>query len=41
MVFDFLEHNYSNTLIQGHCIPGGPSTNYVACTTARQQLHLG
>jgi poly(3-hydroxybutyrate) depolymerase len=23
MMFDFLEHNYTNTLLAGHCIPGG------------------
>jgi pimeloyl-ACP methyl ester carboxylesterase len=41
MVFDFLEHSYSNAIIAGHCIPGGPPGNYIACTAGGDSLHWG
>ena len=40
MVFDFLEHNYANALIGGHCIPGEPSANFISCTDTNT-LHWG
>ena len=41
MVFDFLEHNYTNALLQGHCIPGEPASNFTACTSGGTTLHWG
>jgi pimeloyl-ACP methyl ester carboxylesterase len=42
MVFDFLEHNYSNAILAGHCIPGGsPSDALFACTSGGNSLDWG
>lgn len=41
MVFDFIEHDYANTLLMGHCIPGGPEDNLVGCTSGGNSLHWG
>jgi hypothetical protein len=41
MIFDFLEHDYSNSLLAGYCIPGGPDSDFVACTSGGDSLHWG
>jgi pimeloyl-ACP methyl ester carboxylesterase len=42
MVFDFLEHNYSNAILAGHCIPGGSSSDPLfACTSGGNSLNWG
>jgi poly(3-hydroxybutyrate) depolymerase len=41
MVFDFLEHGYSNALLGGHCIPGERNANYIACGSGGTTLHWG
>jgi poly(3-hydroxybutyrate) depolymerase len=41
MVFDFLEHNYSNWLLAGHCIPGGRSGDLFGCDTGGSSLNWG
>jgi hypothetical protein len=41
MIFDFIEHAYSNTILDGHCIPGGPEGDLYACTAAGDGLHWG
>lgn len=32
MVFEYLEHDYANDFLQGHCIPGGNDGGYIGCT---------
>jgi poly(3-hydroxybutyrate) depolymerase len=41
MVFDFLEHQYSNSLLAGHCIPGGDDGGFTACTDGGSSLKWG
>jgi pimeloyl-ACP methyl ester carboxylesterase len=41
MEFDFLEHNYANALLGGHCIPGHPNANFTACSTGGTSLDWG
>lgn len=41
MVLDFLEHNYSNEGLRGHCIPGSPAGDFVSCTMGGDSLHWG
>jgi hypothetical protein len=31
MILEFLEHQYENGLLAGHCIPGGPAGDLFAC----------
>jgi hypothetical protein len=31
MILEFLEHNYANGILQGHCIPGGVQGDLFAC----------
>jgi pimeloyl-ACP methyl ester carboxylesterase len=41
MVFEFIEHKYANALLGGHCVPGGPADNLIACTDGGSTLHWG